>query len=473
MPVLNEIVPEPPARSKIIATLGPASARHDVLAGMVAAGVDVVRLNLSHGSHESHRAHLDLLAAVVVGAESPVAVLADLQGGKIRIGAVGPEGDGIDLSPGDRLVLATAEASRLDPGRATVSHRGLPDEVEAGDTVLLDDGRLRLRIEAVVDGEIRCRVVIGGRLLPHKGVNVPGRSISLPSLTPKDEADIAWLRENRVDMVALSFVRSGDDLRRVREMLAPATPLLIAKIERVDALRDFDDILAACDAVMIARGDLGLEIPIEGLPMVQKDLVCRTMAAGKPVIVATQMLESMREEPLPTRAEVADVANAILDGADAVMLSGETAVGRDPVGVVRMMGRIARQTELSIHLRARDAGDDTVDPVLLALADAAAAMVRRLPAATLAIDGRDQGLSRLITRRVPRADCIAGCIDAVQWRRLALDWGVRPLRLPQSDGQLDRTQLVAAVRGLEDISPSTPLVVVGSEWGVIFDQVAG
>lgn len=471
--MLRDLAPEPPARTKIVATLGPASAQRDVLAGMVAAGVDVVRLNLSHGSHASHRANLDLLAGIVAGVQTPVAVLADLQGGKIRIGAVGPEGDGIDLAAGDRLVLATAAASRVDPCRATLSHQGLPDEVMAGDTVLLDDGRLRLQIEEVVDGEIRCRVAIGGRLLPHKGVNVPGRSISLPSLTPKDEADIAWLRENRVDMVALSFVRNGDDLRRVRELLLPATPLLIAKIERVDALRNFDDILAACDGVMVARGDLGLDIPIEELPMVQKDLVCRTMAAGKPVIVATQMLESMREEPLPTRAEVADVANAILDGADALMLSGETAVGRDPVGVVRMMNRIARHTELSIHLRSRDAGGDTVDPVLLALADAAAAMVRRLPAATLAIDGRDQGLARLITRRVPRVACVAGCIDAVQWRRLALDWGVRPLRLPQSDGQLDRAQLVAAVHGLGDISPSTPLVVVGSEWGVIFDQVAG
>ncbi len=450
---------EPPARTRIVATLGPATDAPGVLDAVLRGGVDTVRLNFGHGDHPEHVRRLAEVREAADRLGQAVAVLADLQGGKIRIGAVGDDGTGHDLEPGDAFTLTTA-AGAPGPAASVVTHAGLAGEVEAGDRVLLDDGRLQLRIERVVGGELRCRVEVGGRLLANKGFNVPGRPNTVPSLTDKDHEDLAWLSGRDVDLVALSFVRDAGDLEQARALFAPAAPRLIAKIERIDALANYDAILAAADGIMVARGDLGLEIPIEDLPVVQKDLVARALAAGKPAIVATQMLESMREAPLPTRAEAADVANAILDGADAVMLSGETAVGQRPAATVRTMNRIARRIETSRYHPPRGEPTTGEDGLTAALASAAADMAAHLDGSVLVLDGADPGLCRLAARRTD-APCLALCPDTATARRLALTWGVVPL--PGRDFATARAEvdLHADLRHLAGVDDGAHLVFAG------------
>ena len=457
---------EPPARTKMVASLGPATDAPGMIDAILRGGVDVVRLNFSHGNHQEHARRLAEVREASSRLGTPVAVLVDLQGGKIRIGAVGNDGIAHDLEHGDAFTITTAGWA-LGPTATTVSHPALADEVAVGDRVLLDDGRLQLRIEQIVGGELRCRVEIGGRLLAHKGLNVPGRPNTVPSLTDKDVQDAAWLAGREVDLVALSFVRDAHDVVRVRELLAPATPRLIAKIERVDALANIEAILAEADGIMVARGDLGLEIPIENLPVVQKDLVKLALAAGKPVIVATQMLESMTASPLPTRAEVADVANAILDGADAVMLSGETSIGYRPAAVVRMMNRIALRTEASRYRALRLEPSAGRNGLTAALAAAAATLADHLDGSVLVLDGGDPGLCRLAARWTT-ASCLAVCGDAATARRLALTWGVVPVLFDGCDFTTvrARSDLHSSLTSAAGIKDAARLIFAGRCCGV-------
>ncbi|HGY10035.1 MAG TPA: pyruvate kinase [Oceanithermus profundus] len=333
-------------RTKIVATLGPASRAPEVLARMIAAGLDVVRLNFSHGRPDDHRSTVQAVRDAAERAERPVAILQDLQGPKIRVGRFA-EGQ-VVLEPGQPFVLTTADVSG-DAHKVSVSYKGLVGDVEPGQQLLLDDGRLRLRVERVdhAAGEIHTVVELGGALSDHKGINIPGADLSIPAVTDKDIEDLALGAELGVDWVAVSFVRSRDDLLLARHYMNRLghEAKLMAKIEKPGAVQRFDEILAEADGVMVARGDLGVEMPPEEVPIVQKRLIRRTRAAGKPVITATQMLESMIHAPNPTRAEASDVANAIFDGSDAVMLSAETAVGEYPVEAVAMMARVARAVE--------------------------------------------------------------------------------------------------------------------------------
>ena len=333
-------------RTKIVATLGPASRAPEVLARMIAAGLDVVRLNFSHGRPDDHRSTVQAVRDAAERAERPVAILQDLQGPKIRVGRFA-EGQ-VVLEPGQPFVLTTADVSG-DAHKVSVSYKGLVGDVEPGQQLLLDDGRLRLRVERVdhAAGEIHTVVELGGALSDHKGINIPGADLSIPAVTDKDIEDLALGAELGVDWVAVSFVRSRDDLLLARHYMNRLghEAKLVAKIEKPGAVQRFDEILAEADGVMVARGDLGVEMPPEEVPIVQKRLIRRTRAAGKPVITATQMLESMIHAPNPTRAEASDVANAIFDGSDAVMLSAETAVGEYPVEAVAMMARVARAVE--------------------------------------------------------------------------------------------------------------------------------
>jgi pyruvate kinase len=341
-----------PRRTKIVATLGPATDDVAVMDELVAAGVDVVRLNLSHDTHDRHRERAERIRDRAWAAGRQVGLLADLQGPKIRIGRFG-EG-AVDLRPGDGFCL-DAECP-LDAGDATrvgTTYPELVNDVARGDTLLLDDGAIELWVEEVDGGRIRCKVVVGGRLSNNKGINKKGGGLSAPALTDKDREDIRFAAEIQADYVAVSFVRSADDVRQAREIFRAAGGAggIVAKIERAEALESIDAIILEADVLMIARGDLGVEIGDAELPAVQKALIHRAREMNSVVITATQMMQSMIESPIPTRAEVFDVANAVLDGTDAVMLSAETSVGRYPAKVVEAMHRICEEAEKQTSVR--------------------------------------------------------------------------------------------------------------------------
>lgn len=331
-------------RAKIVCTLGPASSAPERLAELVAAGLDVARLNMSHGDYSDHAQNLANVRAASAAAGRPVGVLADLQGPKIRLGrfAAGQE----TLAEGDRFVI-TVEDVPGDRQLCSTTYKGLPGDVNPGDIILIDDGRITLKATEVTAREVVTTVVVGGPVSNNKGINLPGVAVSVPAMSDKDTEDLRWALRHGVDMVALSFVRSAKDIDAVHQVMDAESRRVpvIAKIEKPQAVANLDEIIDAFDAFMVARGDLGVELPLEEVPLVQKKIVTAARRWAKPVIVATQMLESMISAPRPTRAEASDVANAILDGADAVMLSGETSVGQYPVLTVQTMARIVENTE--------------------------------------------------------------------------------------------------------------------------------
>jgi pyruvate kinase len=327
-----------------VCTLGPASSAPERLAELVEAGMDVARLNMSHGDYADHLSNLQSVRSAAAAADRPVGVLADLQGPKIRLGrfAKGKE----RLAEGATFAITTDEVSGT-VDRCSTTYKGLPTDVKPGDVILIDDGRLTLRATDVTDTDVITQVVVGGPVSNNKGINLPGVAVSVPAMSEKDTEDLRWALRNGVDMVALSFVRSAKDLELVHQVMdeeGHRVPV-IAKIEKPQAVANLNEIIDAFDAFMVARGDLGVELPLEEVPLVQKKIVTAARRWAKPVIVATQMLESMISAPRPTRAEASDVANAILDGADAVMLSGETSVGEYPVVTVQTMARIVENTE--------------------------------------------------------------------------------------------------------------------------------
>lgn len=335
-----------PRRTKIVATLGPSTDAVQVLDELIAAGVDVVRLNLSHDSHERHRERAALVRARSEAAGCSIGLLVDLQGPKIRVGGF-REGK-VGLTAGDRFAIDTD--CGLDDGdrhRVGTTYAGLADDLSRGDALLLDDGAIELLVEDIDGGRVNCGVVVGGILSNNKGINKRGGGLSAPALTEKDKRDIQFAAEIEADYLAVSFVRNGDDVRLARELFREAGGAggIVSKIERVEALQAIDDIIVASDVIMVARGDLGVEIGDAELPAVQKDLIHRARSLNSVVITATQMMQSMIESPIPTRAEVFDVANAVIDGTDAVMLSAESSVGKNPLKVVQALDRICKEAE--------------------------------------------------------------------------------------------------------------------------------
>ncbi len=338
-----------PRRTKIVATLGPATDRPTVMQDLIAAGVDVVRLNLSHDSRERHRERAERIRDYAVAAGPEVAVLIDLQGPKIRIGRFAD--GGVILARGDAFAIdANCGLDAGDASRVGTTYPRLAEDLKHGDRLLLDDGAIELWVDSVADGRIDCRVVVGGRLSDSKGINKKGGGLSAPALTEKDKDDIRFAAEIEADYLAVSFVRNGDDVRLARELFYEAGGRggIVAKIERAEALRGIDDIIDAADAIMVARGDLGVEIGDAKLPAVQKKLISRAREMNSVVITATQMMQSMIQSPIPTRAEVFDVANAVLDGTDAVMLSAESSIGKYPAKVVEALDRICLEAEKSV-----------------------------------------------------------------------------------------------------------------------------
>jgi len=335
----------PAHRTKIVATLGPASSDRETIRQLVLSGMSVARLNFSHGSYDDHAQVVALLRDLSKELDLPITILQDLQGPKIRVGQL-PEGK-MPLEVGQTVTLVPMEGE-VPPGAIPIDYPHLATDALPGTPVLLDDGLLELKVEAIARDAVECRVIEGGTLKNRKGVNLPELALRLPSLTEKDRKDLEFGLSQGVDWVSLSFVRSGDDIRALKVLLrqhnAEDTPV-IAKIEKPQAIENLDEILDECDGVMVARGDLGVEIRPENVPLLQKRIIRGCNQRGLPVITATQMLESMIESPRPTRAEASDVANAIIDGTDAVMLSGESAVGKHPVRAVQMLARIATQVE--------------------------------------------------------------------------------------------------------------------------------
>ncbi|KEQ29824.1 pyruvate kinase [Pedobacter antarcticus] len=333
------------SRTKIVATLGPASAKPDVLYSMFNAGLDVCRLNFSHGSQADHQEVLDTIRSINKKYNYNVGILADLQGPKIRIGIV--KDGGIHLVNGSRTVITTKECIGNEE-RIYITYTSFPKDVKAGEIILLDDGKLQMKvIETNLEDEVICEVVHGGILTSRKGVNLPNTKVSIPSLTPEDRKNLEFVLENDVDWIGLSFVRNAADITELKDIIKARGKgaRVIAKIEKPEAIANIDEIIAVSDGIMVARGDLGVEMPMEEVPLLQKMIVQKCIAASKPVIIATQMLESMITTPRPTRAEVNDVANSVLDGADAVMLSGETSVGEFPLIVIETMQKIIQNIE--------------------------------------------------------------------------------------------------------------------------------
>lgn len=421
-------------RTRIIATLGPASSGRTVIGALIDAGVDLFRLNMSHGSHADHRAAFETVRSIAAERGQPTGVLADLCGPKIRVGEL--EGGAIELQAGDEVVVTTREVV----GRAALIptiYSGLAADVKPGDRILLDDGLLELRVLDTDGTEVRCEVVHGGTLRSRKGINLPGVAVSAPTLTDKDRMDAAFALELGVDYLALSFVRRASDVVELRELVTSqgSDAGIIAKIEKPEALDEIGAIIDAADGLMVARGDLGVELPAEQVPLVQDRLLELAREHNKPAIVATQMLESMIEHARPTRAEVSDVAHAVRTAADAMMLSGETAVGRHPVEAVRMMDRIARRSEGYMWLHGRFASAvKTSTGIQLPLADAVARatslLSRDLKVRGIVVLSHRGTTVRMVSSARPAAPVIALTDNARAYTRMGLCWGVEPVWLP-------------------------------------------
>ncbi|HTM02047.1 MAG TPA: pyruvate kinase [Vicinamibacterales bacterium] len=420
--------------TKIIATLGPVSDSEDGIAALIGAGVDVFRLNFSHGTHESHGAAIQRVRRAAERAGRCIAIMQDLSGPKIRTGLLRGHAP-IELRAGDELRIVVGEFAGETSGtgvaRVSTTYEALPSIVQPGGTLLLDDGHIQLRIEDVAVGEIRTTVIDGGSLGEHKGINAPGATFPSGALTAKDAADLAFGVSAGVDWIALSFVQSEADLVAARDALtkagAPQLPL-VAKLERPQALTCLDDILRVADAVMVARGDLGLEVPLERVPRIQKEITRRARAVGVPVIVATQVLESMRVEPRPTRAEVSDAANAVDDRVDAIMLAGETASGRFPVKAVQTLDAVIRDAE-AIDARGTIVVEDThlLSGHGRALCDAAVTLAEHAGAKAIVAITRGGKTARVLSTLRPHVP-VFGATDAPAIsRRLALAWGVMPV----------------------------------------------
>jgi len=418
-------------RTRIVATIGPASRSRVTLEHLARAGMDVARLNFSHGEHLEHLDVMKSARDIAAQLDRPIALLQDLSGPKIRTGRL-RDGRPVELRRGERVAITTDESIEGTPERISTTYDPLPRDVAPGDKILLDDGNLELRVLSAAGEEVTAEIVHGGLLRPNKGMNLPGVRLSTPALTDKDRRDLAFGVTNGVDYVALSFVRQAADVEEVRSLIRSmgATTPVIAKIEKREAVDDLSQILDAADGVMVARGDLGVELSTEEVPTLQKRIIEMANGAGKVVITATQMLESMIENPRPTRAEASDVANAILDGTDGVMLSAETAAGRFPVEVVATMARIARYTEEhygSFRAPARVTGG-AASMVARSLARVASTVAEELDCKLIVAFTESGSTARLLSSYRPRAPIAAVTFNEDTFRRLALWWGVVPVK---------------------------------------------
>jgi pyruvate kinase len=430
-------------RTKIVCTLGPATSSVDILVKMIETGMDVARLNFSHGSHADHLEMMNRVRKASEITKEPVAILLDLQGPKIRTGKLK---EPMELKEGDRLVI-TIDEMLGENHRVSTTYQNLPKDVKVGDTILMDDGLLQFKVLSFNDKEVVTQVVYGGVLKSNKGINLPGVAVSAPSLTDKDKEDVLFGIEHDVDYVALSFVRTAADVVQLKDFIIANIDKrkklpIIAKIEKDEAVKNIDSIIVEADGIMVARGDLGVECPAEEVPLAQKMIARKSNEAGKPVIIATQMLDSMIENPRPTRAEANDVANAVLDGADAVMLSGETSVGKYPIQVVKTMDSIIRRTEEEAHdrLDLHDEISNQQEGVFKALGRSACILSKQINASAIISYSHSGQTLKTISRYRPTAQIIGITNRERIQRRLNLIWGVRSVLMKSyDDGETDAT----------------------------------
>ncbi len=437
-------------KTKIICTIGPASRKPEILEWLMTAGMNVCRLNFSHGTQEEHAVLIRDIREISGRLKKPVAILQDLAGPKIRTGPMA--GGSITLVKGAAFRLTNRDVPG-DASEVGLTYPDLPRTVQAGDSLLLADGLMELVVESTGETDVNCRVVTGGELGSHKGINLPTRTIEAPILSEKDLSDLKFGLAQDVDFVALSFVRNAEDIEVANRIIKAAgkdTPV-IAKIEKFEALDNIDEIIAVTGGIMVARGDLGVEIPLEQVPRAQKMIIARTNAAAKPVITATQMLRSMVENPRPTRAEVTDVANAILDGTDAIMLSEETAMGSYPVGAAEVMSRVAADTEKDFDFEGwteKFKLDHTMS-FESAVAHSAVEMAVDIGAAAIITCTKSGSTTRLVARHRPRQVLLAMTPDSKTALEMALVFGAEPMITPmvKNGEDLERTAIKSAVKG--------------------------
>ncbi len=444
--------------TKIVATLGPASAAPEMIRTLFEAGADVFRLNLSHGTHDVHRAAVAAIRELEKASGRPIGILADLQGPKLRIGAF--DRGRATLIEGEKFRLELADVPG-DRHRASLPHPEVFAALESGTDVLLDDGKVRLRVEKARRNSADCVVVTGGELSDHKGVNIPNATLPLAALTDKDRIDLEFALDQKVDWIGLSFVQRPDDIAEARKLISGRAAVL-AKLERPAAIGRLDEIVELSDAIMVARGDLGVELPVEEIPGLQKRIVRASRQAGKPVVVATQMLESMIHSPVPTRAEVSDVATAVYDGADAVMLSAESAVGEYPAAAVAMMNGIAEQVERDpIYLAIADAEHPEPEPTAADAITAAARQVAETIAAAAIVTYTTSGSTALrATRERPRVPILGLIPNLATARRLALAWGIHCVHTEDAEDFTDMVEKACRVAVAENFAKTGGRLVV-------------
>jgi pyruvate kinase len=447
-----------PRRTKIVVTLGPASSGREQLEALVEAGANALRLNFSHGTHEEHAERARLVRELE--AESgwrTLALIADLQGPKLRVAELSTP---ITLEKGQDVVVTGADGA--GDAMIPIAPSVIGDVLQPGHEVLIDDGHVRLRVEKVELGQVRCEVVVGGTITSNKGVNVPGVPVPIPAITRKDVTDLEFALELGVDWVALSFVRSPADVRDLRRLIeeAGSKAHIIAKIEKAEAVDNLDAILAEADAVMVARGDLGVEIGPAVVPLIQKRIIARALEEGRPVITATQMLESMLNSPEPTRAEASDVANAILDGTSALMLSGETAIGKYPVEAVQTMDQIARTVEPSLGYR-HQMPEAAEEPTIgRSMSNAACDLAEALGASAILVPTFTGRTASAVARLRPHRPIVGLTHQDYSLRHMAIEWGVTPVKVPEASDVEDLWQSsIDAARATGLVQPGDRIVI--------------
>ena len=451
-------------KTKIICTMGPSTEKGDTLKQLVLAGMNVARMNFSHGDFEEHGGRLAKLKEIRKETGRPVAALLDTKGPEIRLGDF--ETGKIELQKGQDFTL-TARDIMGNQNEVSITYKQLPKDVKAGSSILLDDGLIGLEVKEVAGDDIHCVVLNGGPVSNHKGVNVPGTDLSMEYLSEKDKADIIWGAQNDVDFIAASFVREAADVKAIRELLKAnggENIQIIAKIENEQGVRNVDEILEAADGVMVARGDMGVEIPCEEVPVIQKMIIKKANQAGKIVVTATQMLDSMIKNPRPTRAEATDVANAIYDGTVAIMLSGETAAGQYPVEALKTMVKIAERTEEDINYRRRffeterKANPDVTD----AICHATCTTALDLKAKAIVSVTKSGRSAKMVSRYKPGCDIIACSTDEKVCRQLNVVWGVKPILLEEQKETFDLFDSAVAAAAKEENLEKGDTVVLTS-----------
>jgi pyruvate kinase len=459
-------------RTKIVCTIGPASSSEEKIRALIEAGMNVARLNFSHGTHEDHAEVIQRIRTISAELDVPIAILQDLQGPKIRVGVLPKEG--VELAAGEQVIFTTGEASIGDK-KLPVTYDKLHEDVKAGERILLDDGLLSATVVSVKGKDVICKVIDGGLLTSHKGVNFPETKLTVSAITDKDKDDLRFGVSQKVDWVALSFVRSSKELFDLRYLIkgfqeenggtAAEYPIrIIAKMEKPDAIKNMEEIIEATDGIMVARGDLGIEMRAEEVPLIQKRLIDACRVAAKPVIVATQMLDSMIRNPRPTRAEVSDIANAVIDHTDAVMLSGETASGKYPIESVEMMARVILQTEASHYDDVIPRRDSVAKSTEEAITEVASILARDVKAKLILVASMSGDTARLLSRYRPELPIAAATSDARVQYQMNLSWNVRPFLLPRCSSVeelIDRS--IGYLKKKKTIKAGEKIIIVAGE----------